>query len=210
MNLKESFRYQKFLDTLMANASASIVAVDHCLKTVKVHKRNAVNPDADDMTEEVEVPAFIPNDTMILFMSYLVDEREKLSIAIGKAKASIGFDIDAAVETNKFRQSLHSSIRRMMRYAPGKSKSQARGYKFDINGVQQAYIYDVETTTSENYTKDTAKALMRNMITTADDVSARVDAALINTTVEYDPPYDVNESFEDVLETFVSNTPKAE
>lgn len=210
MNLKESFRYQKFLDTLMANASASIVAVDHCLKTVKVHKRNAVNPDAEDMTEEVEVPAFIPNDTMILFMSYLVDEREKLSIAIGKAKASIGFDIDAAVETNKFRQSLHSSIRRMMRYAPGKSKSQARGYKFDINGVQQAYIYDVETTTSENYTKDTAKALMRNMITTADDVSARVDAALINTTVEYDPPYDVNESFEDVLETFVSNTPKAE
>ena len=210
MNLKESFRYQKFLDTLMANASASIVAVDHCLKTVKVHKRNAVNPDADDMTEEVEVPAFIPNDTMILFMSYLVDEREKLSIAIGKAKASIGFDIDAAVETNKFRQSLHSSIRRMMRYAPGKSKSQARGYKFDINGVQQAYIYDVETTTSENYTKDTAKALMRNMITTADDVSARVDAALINTAVEYDPPYDVNESFEDVLETFVSNTPKAE
>ena len=210
MNLKESFRYQKFLDTLMANASASIVAVDHCLKTVKVHRRNAVNPDADDMTEEVEVPAFIPNDTMILFMSYLVDEREKLSIAIGKAKASIGFDIDAAVETNKFRQSLHSSIRRMMRYAPGKSKSQARGYKFDINGVQQAYIYDVETTTSENYTKDTAKALMRNMITTADDVSARVDAALINTTVEYDPPYDVNESFEDVLETFVSNTPKAE
>lgn len=210
MNLKESFRYQKFLDTLMANASASIVAVDHCLKTVKVHKRNAVNPDADDMTEEVEVPAFIPNDTMILFMSYLVDEREKLSIAIGKAKASIGFDIDAAVETNKFRQSLHSSIRRMMRYAPGKSKSQARGYKFDINGVQQAYIYDVETTTSENYTKDTAKALMRNMITTADDVSAKVDAALINTTVEYEPPYDVNESFEDVLETFVSNTPKAE
>ena len=210
MNLKESFRYQKFLDTMMANASASIVAVDHCLKTVKVHKRNAVNPDADDMTEEVEVPAFIPNDTMILFMSYLVDEREKLSIAIGKAKASISFDIDAAVETNKFRQSLHSSIRRMMRYAPGKSKSQARGYKFDINGVQQAYIYDVETTTSENYAKDTAKALMRNMITTADDVSARVDAALINTTVEYDPPYDVNESFEDVLETFVSNTPKAE
>ena len=68
----------------------------------------------------------------------------------------------------------------------------------------------METTTSENYTKDTAKALMRNMITTADDVSARVDAALINTTVEYDPPYDVNESFEDVLETFVSNTPKAE
>ena len=210
MNLKESFRYQKFLDTLMANASASIVAVDHCLKTVKVHKRNAVNPDADDMTEEVEVPAFIPNDTMILFMSYLVDEREKLSIAIGKAKASIGFDIDAAVETNKFRQSLHSSIRRMMRYTPGKSKSQARGYKFDINGVQQAYIYDVETTTSENYTKDTAKALMRNMITTADDVSAKVDAALINTTVEYEPPYDVNESFEDVLEAFVSNTPKAE
>ncbi len=210
MNLKESFRYQNFLDIMMRTASTSIQQRDHCLKVTKTHLRNKANPDASDVTEVVEGEVFFANDDVIAFMAWLVEEREKLTTAIGVAKSSVGFDIDAAIETNKFRQSLHSSIRRMMRYAPGKSKSQARGYKFDINGVQQAYIYDVETTTSENYTKDTAKALMRNMITTADDVSAKVDAALINTTVEYKPPYDVNESFEDVLDTFVSNTPKAE
>lgn len=208
MNLKESFRYQKFLDSVMLKAATSVSVSNHCLKTTKVHKRDAANPGAGDLTEVVEVPAFVPNNTMLMFMAHLVDEREKLSIAIGKAKASVAFDIDAAIETNKFRQSLNSAIRQMMRHTPGKSKSQERGYKFDINGIQQAYYYDVEITTTENYDKNAAKSLMRSTITKADEVSAEIDAAMINTIVEYEPFYDVNESFEDVLDIFVQNHPE--
>ena len=63
----------------------------------------------------------------------------------------------------------------------------------------------MEITTTENYDKEAAKALMRATIAKADEVSAAVDAAMINTVVEYEPPYDVNESFDDVLEAFAES-----
>ena len=203
MNLKESFRYQKFLTGLLSNAFSSLTNPSHCLTTTKVHIRSKTNPEAEDITETVEVDEFVPNDTVMDFMAHIVDEREKLSIAIGKAKAGLDFDLDAAVETNKSRQYVNDAIRRMLRYTPSKRKTQEMGYKFDINGAQVAYRYDAETTTTENYDKAAAKTMMRNMIAKADEVSAAVDAAMINTTLDYEPPYDVNESFDDVLEMFV-------
>ena len=203
MNLKESFRYQKFLDGMMMNAGSYLQNQYHCLQTTKVHLRHAVNPEAEDVTEIVDDGEFVPNDTVLAFMAHLVEEREKLSVAIGVAKASIGFDMDAAIETNKFRQSLNGSIRKMLRFVGTKKKTTEMGYKFDINGQQVPYRYDVEVTTTERYDKEAAKTMMREVIAKADEVSAAIDAALINTTVAYEPPYDVNESFDDVLEAFV-------
>jgi len=203
MNLKESFRYQKFLDGLMMNAGSYLQHPSFCLQTTKVHLRKAVNPEAEDVTEVVDDGEFVSADTVMAFMAHLIEEREKLSIAIGAAKASIGFDMDAAIETNKFRQSLNGSIRKMLRFVGNKKKTTEMGYKFDINGQQVPYRYDVEVTTTERYDKEAAKTMMREVIAKADEVSAAIDAALINTAVAYEPPYDVNESFDDVLEAFV-------
>jgi len=208
MNLKESFRYQKFLDGLMRSAASNLQNPYHSLKTTKVHLRHAVNPEAEDMTEIVEDGEFVPNDTVLAFMAHLIDEREKLSIAISKAKQSVGFDTDAAIETNKFRQQLNAAVRQMLRHVGTKRKVKESDYKFDINGQQVPYRYDVEITTTENYDKESAKALMRETIAKADEVSAAVDAAMINTVVEYEPPYDVNETFDDVLDIFIQNHPE--
>ena len=51
MNLKESFRYQKFLDGLMRSAASNLQNPYHSLKTTKVHLRHAVNPEAEDIAE---------------------------------------------------------------------------------------------------------------------------------------------------------------
>ena len=208
MNLKESFRYQKFLDGLMRNAVANLQNPYHCLKTTKVHYRQTVNPDAVDETEIVEDGEFVHNDIMLNFMAHLIEVREELSVAISKAKQSVGFDTDAAIETNKFRQMLNGAVRQMLRHTATKRKIKETDYKFDINGQQVPYRYDVEIITAENYNKANAKNLMRETISKADEVSAAVDAAMINTTVEFDPPYDVNETFDDVLETFIQRNPE--
>lgn len=208
MNLKESFRYQKFLDGLMRNAVANLQNPCHCLETTKIHYRRAVNPDAVDETEIVDDGEFVHNDVMLAFMAHLIDVREELSIAISKAKQSIPFDADAAIETNKFRQMLNGAVRQMMCYTATKRKTKESDYKFDINGQQVPYRYDVEITTTERYDKAAAKDLMRATIAKADEVSAAVDAAMINTSVEFDPPYDVNETFDDVLDIFIQNHPE--
>lgn len=210
MNLKESFRYQNFLDMMMRAASASIQQRDHCLKVTKTHLRSKANPDASDVTETVEGEVFFANDDVVAFMAWLVKEREKLTTAIGAAKASIGFDIDAAIETNKFRQTVNGSIKNMLRYTPTKRVEQGRDYKFNVEGNQTPYIYEIEVVSEEAYDKTGAKTLMREIISNADEVSAAIDAAMINTKVDYEPVFDVNETFDDVMTDFLAKVLKVE
>lgn len=210
MNLKESFRYQNFLDMMMRAASASIQQRDHCLKVTKTHLRSKANPDASDVIETVEGEVFFANDDVVALMAWLVKEREKLTTAIGAAKASIGFDIDAAIETNKFRQTVNSSIKGMLRYTPTKRVEQGRDYKFNVEGNQTPYIYEIEVVSEEAYDKTGAKTLMREMISKADEISAAIDAAMINTKVAYEPVFDVNETFDDVMTDFLANVLKIE
>lgn len=210
MNLKESFRYQNFLDMMMRAASASIQQRDHCLKVTKTHLRSKANPDASDVTETVEGEVFFANDDVVAFMAWLVKEREKLTTAIGAAKGSIGFDIDAAIETNKFRQTVNGSIKNMLRYTPTKRVEQGRDYKFNVEGNQTPYIYEIEVVSEEAYDKTGAKTLMREMISKADEVSAAIDAAMINTKVDYEPVFDVNETFDDVMTDFLAKVLKVE
>lgn len=177
MNLKESFRYQNFLDMMMRAAEGEV---------------------------------FFANDDVVAFMAWLVKEREKLTTAIGAAKASIGFDIDAAIETNKFRQTVNGSIKNMLRYTPTKRVEQGRDYKFNVEGNQTPYIYEIEVVSEEAYDKTGAKTLMREMISKADEVSAAIDAAMINTKVDYEPVFDVNETFDDVMTDFLAKVLKVE
>ena len=205
MNLKESFRYQKFLDTMMNQARRSLCDPDHILKVTKKHLRNAANPDAENVEEVVELDTpFFPNDDVIRFMEWLVEERQKLSVAIGCAKASVGFDIDAAIEANKFRQIVYGGIKSMLAFNSSKSKTQGRDYRFNINGDQTPYYYDIEVTKEEAFNREASRDVMRRMITEADQVSADIDAALINIQVDYDPKFDVNESFNDVMTAFTA------
>lgn len=204
MNLKESFRYQNFLDSMMREAASSISNREHCLSITKTHLKHKANPEAEDIVENVEVEKHFENDDVLRFMQWLVREKETLTVAISKAKESTDLDLDAAIETNKFRQQVNNAIKNMLRFVPRKTVEQGRDYKFNIEGNQTIYYYDIETESTEAYNKDNAKELMRSMISCADEVSTNIDLALINTTVDYEPMYDVNESFEDVMEMFIS------
>ena len=204
MNLKESFRYQNFLDSKLNEARYSIGDRSHALKVTKAHLKKKANPEAEDITEVVEVEDFIPNDDVIAFMCWLVAERQKLTEAICAAKASLGFSLDAAIEANKFRQYTASAVKGMLKYTPSKKTEQGRDYKFNVEGNQTPYYYEIETSYEEVFTRDTAKKVVRDMITASDKTSAEIDAAMINTVVDYTPVFDVNDSFEDVMAEFIA------
>ncbi len=204
MNLKESFRYQNFLENMMAEAGSSITSREHSLTVTKKHLRYKANPDAQDMEETVDVGEFYKNDDVLSFMLLLVEERQKLTDAIGRAKASVGFDIDAAVETNKFRQTVAARTKAMLRFAPSKRTEQGRDYKFNVEGNQTPYLYEIEVETTEAFDRGRAKSVVREIMLQADKASAEIDSALINTQVEYEPPFNVNDSFDDVMEEFLA------
>lgn len=205
MNLKEAFRYQNFLDRVFGAAAISIQVRDHCLTQTREHLCNKVNPDADDFREEVKTEEeFFQNDDVIRAMRFLIGEKEKLSIAINKAKKSIDLDIDAATAVNKYRQKLNGSIAMMMRFKPCNRIETEIGHKFNVAGDPVDYKYDVKVTSEEAYDRYSAKKTMKEIISEADKISSEIDAAKVNTQVEYTPVFDVNDSFEDVMNTFLS------
>lgn len=205
MNLKESFRYQNFLDGLLGCAVNSVTDRKHCITVTKTHLRNKANPDVDDVTETVEVGQFFKNDDVLEFMKLLVDEKLLLTQKISEAKASIAeIDLDAVIESNKYRQRVSNAVKLMMTHIPRKTVERGLDYKFNVEGNQTSYYYDIEVECVEAYDKGAAKDLMRDMIATADTNSTLIDAALINTNVDYTPKFDVNDSFEDAMESFLA------
>ena len=204
MNLKEAFRYQNFLDRMFGAAALSIQKREHCLTQTRNHLCSKVNPDATDFEEEVKVEEeFFANDDVIEAMLFMIGEKEKLTIAINNAKQLIGLDIDAALAVNKYRQQFNSAVAFMMRFKPCNRVETEIGHKFNVAGDPVDYKYDVEVTSVESYDKDAAKKAMKEIISEADKTSSEIDAAKVNTKVEYAPVFDVNDSFDDVMNAFL-------
>lgn len=207
MNFKEAFRYQSFLDALLSSATMDICAPSHCLKKTITHHRNAVNADAEDMVEVCEEDLRdYTNDDVIAFMQTIVNEKEALSKAIFEAKKTAKIDIDAAIETNKARHTVSTAMKSMLAKKSNKvvGKGQGKDFKFNSEGNQMPYYYDIETEMTEAFDRKADKVIVNKMLATADKLSSEIDEALINTKVDYEPPYDVNASFEDVMEEFLS------
>ena len=204
MNLKESFRYQNFLENMMQYAGSSPTDREHGLTVTKTHLRSKANSDAEDVREIVDCGEFFKNDDVFAFMLMLVEERSKITNAIGAAKASLGFDLDAAVETNKFRQTVALRAKSMLRLTASKRTERGTDYKFNVEGNQTQYYYDIEVESVEAFDRDHVKTVVRDIMSESDQVSAQIDFAMINTVVNYDPPFNVNDSFEDVMTEFLA------
>ena len=205
MNLKEAFHYQNYLGEMLINAASSIRDTNHAIKVTKKHLRSKVD---DSLSDEIEVvdPGhdFYSNDDVIGFLNYLTIEKESLLIAIGKAKASIGIDIDAEVSANRFRRDVSESISSMLRYnSPYKRIEKGVGYRFNIEGAQVQYVYDTEVEGVDNFDRARAKVLVKSMNGMCDRVSMDIEAAMINTDVNFKPAFDVHDSFDDTMELYL-------
>lgn len=206
MNLKEAFHYQNFLNSLMNNVPMSIGRMGGALKITKKHLRSKVNPDASDTEEVIEPDNYIPLEVCAKFMNTLIEAKQALSEAISNAKAGLDFDMDAAVEANKFRQSANNALKRALNAnKPYVRTEQGTDYKFNAEGNQTTYYYEVEVTAEEMFDKKNIKDTARRLITEANDVSAKIDMAMVNTTVDYVPVFDINESFEDIIAEFAES-----
>ena len=203
MNLKESFRYASYLETIASTASENLRIRDHALTTTKIHRKSAVDPDAKDITETVDNGDFVPNNDLIRFLQFVITERDKLGNAITAAKNNCGFDIDNAVAVNKMRQGVSANIKRMLSFKASKTKEPCLGYRFNVAGDQTSYRYDVEVVTEDNFDRKASKTVMTAMLEESDATSAEIDRVLVTTNVDFMPHFSVNDSFDDAVEAYL-------
>lgn len=204
MNLKESFRYQNFLDDMISQGCLSISMRNHSLKTVKHHNCNGANPEAENFDEDVvEAEEFFENDEVISCILFLMNEKETLSGAIEVAKAKSDINIDAAIGMNKCRQKVASSLKRMLSFKPSTRKEFEYGQKFNVEGNQVDYKYDVIVENTEAFCRESAKNVLKSIVEKSDSVSTQIDIAKVNVNVDYEPQFDVNDTFDDVMQEFL-------
>lgn len=201
MNLKESYRYANYLDGLLNTAYTYLRNKGFVTTTVEEHLRKQSNPDVENETIEVQKPfdvEFKPND-VIDFAVNVIEEKEKLSNAIAVAKSSTEIDIDNAIAMNKKKQGFVSVLNGIADIKPSETKTTSKGYKFDINGEQKPYIYDVNRKTSIDFDRNDVRNLIKKYLKETDEISAKLDMIEITTQVDFISTWDVNEKFEELV-----------
>lgn len=202
MNLKESYRYANFLENLLSTAQNYLMRDDFVTTTKEDHLRSKANKDAEDelgviVDKQTDVD-FTPNQ-VIDFIVKVISEKEKLFAAIANAKSTTEINIDNAISINKKKQSIISVFQMLANRKSRETQTTGRDYKFDINGEQKPYSYNIKRVTSIDYDRDSVKNLIKKYRKECDTVSTKLDEIEINTQVSHDCLFDINDSFEDLV-----------
>ena len=73
------------------------------------------------------------------------------------------------------------------------------GYRFNAEGNQVSYRCDLKKVTTINFDRNKVKKFAASLNKQADTISAELDKCLVNTEVAFEPPFDVNDTFAEVL-----------
>ena len=203
MNLKEAFRYQNKLQWLMTEAEEILRRDRKVVKVEQTALLHKVNPDAvDETTIEPADTVYADQITDIaVLLMFLLGERERLSRAIREAKKAMDMDFDGEVSLNTRRQELASIFRNMVQLRSSETviSGGGVGYKFNAEGNQVSYRCDLKTVTTINFDRSKIRSYAAALSRKADEISADLDKRMVTTEVSYEPPFDVNDTFAEVL-----------
>lgn len=205
MNLKEAFRFQNKLKVLSQAAGAILSVPGQVTKVETTYLRKKVMPEAEDeVVSEPLTPWGERINEMVDFLVYLLDQRAALGRAIRTAKAGMELDMDLETGLNSQRQGLASTLRAMASLSSSESlvPGGGTGYRFNAEGNQVTYRCDIRKVTTIIFDRNKVRKLAAKLYQQADATSTRLDVALVTTQVDYQPPFDINDTFESVFEQF--------
>ena len=202
MNLKEAFRYQNKLQSLLDEAQGILDCDANVTKVANTYLRHKVMPEAEDETVmDVAQTEYAEQITDIArFMLYLLEEKSK-------AKDALDMDMDSEVSLNAARQSIARTFKRMndLRSSEQLLSGGGTGYRFNAEGNQISYCCDVKRVTTINYDRKVIHAALSKLNRQADETSNRLDLCLVTSKVDYTVPFDVNASFAEAFEIYLEN-----
>ena len=209
MNLKEAFRFQNKLEEL--NRQASMILCDEdCVTITKrnfLYKRANPSIENETVTDKPDTEYYEHINDLIRFAMFLLEQREILSDRINRAKRSLDIDLDGEISLNRHRQKLADIYRKMSHLKSSESISYkgGTGYCFNGEGNQVSFRCDVEKVTTINFDRNLAKDYCSKLSAKADRISLEIDKCMITCEVDYEPPFDVNGSFDDIFENFFNS-----
>lgn len=215
MNLKEAFRFQNKLQSMMDEAQGILGREQNITKVQNTYLRKKVMAEAEDETT-FDLPATEYSEQITevaVFLLFLLEQREKLSAAIHKTKSVLDLPagLDGEVGLNGKRQEIACLLRRMagLRASETLIAGGGTGYRFNNEGNQVTYRCDVKRVVTINFDRNKIRKMCGDLSRKADEVSAALDAALVNAQVNYTAPFDVNDTFAEAFEGYLENSASA-
>lgn len=200
MILKEAYRYQKCLSTMIGQAEALLLNNSFVTSTIQEHNRKKANSDADDETVKVDKPITDFNAMVVInFIADAIKEKQKISDAIVVAKRNTEIDIDSSISLNKIKQEYIGYLRRLAAMDSSERKTYGTDYKFDVDGKQTSYRYEVIETTTIDFDRNDVRGLAKKLQKECDNISSKLDLIELTTDVEFTPKWDVNDTLEEII-----------
>lgn len=201
MKLKEAFRYQNALKQWIEEAESFLTNRNNIVKIEETHKKSLVNKEESDVVKEINNRVIdVEPNTMIDFIYDLVEEKNKVSQAISEAKRNSDVDLDVSIEINKSKQRLANIYNRLSNVKNSQKTRTDRAYKFNVEGNQTPYVYEVDEVTSIDYDRNKVRKLQKKLEKTCDETSTKIETLQLTIEVNHTPKYDVNDSFADLIE----------
>ena len=206
MNLKEAFRFQNKLGSLMEEAQGILSRDANITRVENTYLRKKVFDGAENETV-IDTPPTEFSDRIteiVRFLMLLMEQREALSKAIRTAKSALPIDMDSEVGLNAKRQEIVRVFKHMtdVRNAEVVINGGGTGYRFNQEGNQVTYRCDVKRVTTINFDRKVVRNLAAEMNRRADLISAELDRCMVNSEVAYEAPFDVNDSFSEIFDAF--------
>ena len=215
MNLKDAFRLQKFFSNTITTLNYYISTEGFATKVVEIHEKNLANKDVanEEINLKNEKPFECSIETLVFIIIDLMTEKAKLSYAIESEKkySSVNWTIDGklisidiAIEYNSKTRELLGVLKHLNDLKSNVSKKNGRDFKFNINGEQVSYNYNINVHSQIDFDRNIIKNLYKKYLEEADNISNMIERYMINSSVDFQSVYSYNDSIDDIIEKYSS------
>ena len=216
ISLKESFRTLVYIDKTISSLTSYLSNKNNSISVIESHLKEKSNPEAKneelDTTTIKEYPDASTVD-IINLVKNLIAEKTKLEISVELAKRDIvietkdnkNLSLDSAISNAKQSRNLANVLNSLINIKTDEKKTVAQGFKFNINGEEVPYRYDVVITKTINFDRNIVSDNYKSLLEKADKLSISIEKAMMEEIVEYEFPYSVHDSVADVVSKYLSS-----
>lgn len=204
MILRDCFRYQNYLDSIINVAEMYLCNSNNTMITEETHERSKIRPEAaDEVKSSVDSRDMNVNiDNLIEFVMMVIKEKEDMSVAINMAKTEHCPSFDYQIAMNIVRQSFANTLKRVIAQKGKEWTKTGTAYCFNAEGNQVSYCYDVKYKSRIDFDRANAKKALNEITTRSDEISNEIDSRMSSVQVDFTPKFSINDTFEELVERF--------
>jgi len=214
ISLKESFRTLVYIDKTISSLTSYLSNKNNSISVIESHLKEKSNPEAqNEELDTTTIREYSDASTVdiINLVGKLIAEKTKLEISVEIAKRNIlietkdnnNLSLDSAISNAKQSRNLAGVLNSLINIKTDEKKTIGTGFKFNQEGNETSYRYDVVVTKTINFDRNIVNDNYKSLLEKADKLSISIEKSMMEEIVEYEFPYSIHDSTADVVSKYL-------